>query len=79
MFGRTNCRYLAQFDVHPGKTDMFNPVWHDEAVKNSTRVWLENANGVTLIKGPVTDTSWGRVDEQELVWLKLICKDVESL
>jgi len=34
---------------------------------------------VTFIKGPVTDTSWGRVDEQELVWLKLICKDIESL
>jgi len=79
MFGRVTCRYLAQFDVHPGKSGLFNAVWHDEAIKNSTRVWLENANGVTLIKGPVTDTSWGRVDEQELVWLKLICKDIESL
>lgn len=79
MFGRTTCRYLAQFDVHPGKTGMFNPVWHDEAIKHSTRVWMENANGVCLVKGPHTDLSWGRVDEQELMWLKLICRDIETL
>lgn len=79
MFGRITCRYLAQFDVHPGKSGMFNTVWHDEAIKHSTRVWLENANGVTLVKAPGNDTSWGKVSEQELVWLKLICKDVESL
>ena len=74
-------KYLAHFDVHPG-VNMSAAVWrnfHDEAVKNSSRVWLENANGVTLIKGPIGDTSWGKVNEQELVWLKLICKDIYSL
>jgi hypothetical protein len=79
MFGRVTCRYLAQFDVHPGKSGLFNPVWHDEAMKHSTRVWLENANGISLIKGPVDELSWDLINEHKLVWLKLICKDIETL
>ena len=76
-------KYLAHFDVNPGQIQA-SPLggwrrFHDEAVKHSSRVWLENANGTTLIKAPVSDTSWGRVEERELVWLKLICKDIESL
>jgi hypothetical protein len=82
VFGYTQ-KYLAHFDVKPGQVQS-SPLggwrhFHDEALKHSRRVWLENANGVTLIKGPINDTSWGRVDEQELVWLKLICKDIETL
>jgi hypothetical protein len=76
-------KYLAHFDVNPGQLSS-SPLggwrhFHDEAVKHSSRVWLENANGVTLIKAPTGDTSWGRVKEQELVWLKLVCKDIELL
>ena len=76
-------KYLAHFDVKPGQLNA-SPLggwrhFHDEAVKNSRRVWMENANGTTLVKAPVSDTSWGRVEEKELVWLKLICKDIESL
>jgi hypothetical protein len=77
LFGKTH-KYLAHFDVKPGKTNGWR-IFHDEAVIKSTRVWLENANGITLVKAPANDTSWGQVNEQELVWLKLICKDVESL
>jgi hypothetical protein len=82
VFGHRE-KYLAHFDV---KSDQLESSprggwrhFHDEAVKNSNRVWLENANGVTLVKAPVNDNSWGRVGEQELVWLKLICKDIDSL
>jgi hypothetical protein len=77
VFGHTQ-KYLAHFDVKPGQTTGWR-VFHDEAVMNSTRVWLENANGVTLVKAPVNDTSWGQVNKHELVWLKLVCKDVETL
>jgi hypothetical protein len=79
MFGREVCRYLAQYNVHPGKIGSFNHIWHNEAIKNSTRVWLENANGVTLVKEPNGDAGWGHVDEQELVWLKLVCRDIETV
>ena len=77
VFGHAH-KYLAHFDIKPGQAGGWRN-FHDEAVMNSTRVWLENANGVTLVKAPANDTSWGRVDKQELVWLKLICKDVETL
>lgn len=77
VFGH-NYKYLAHFDVKPGQTTGWR-VFHDEAVMSSRRVWLENANGVTIIKAPSNERSWAQVDEQELVWLKLICKDVESL
>ena len=82
VFGHSY-KYLAHFDVKPEQLES-SPLggwrhFHDEAILSSTRVWLENANGVTLVKGPVNDTSWGQVSEQELVWLKLICKDVETL
>lgn len=79
VFGHPH-KYLAQFDVHPGLShNGINWKFHDEAVKHSSRVWLENANGISLVKGAVTDTSWDRVGKQELVWLKLISKDIESL
>lgn len=79
VFGHTH-KYLAQFDVHPGLGHSgLNWKFHDEAVKHSRRVWLENANGISLVKGAVNDTSWDRVGEQELIWLKLICKDIELL
>jgi hypothetical protein len=73
-------KYLAYFDVHPGLDNGgINWKFHDEAIKHSRRVWLENANGVSLIQGPISELAWDRVDEQELVWLKLICKDIDSL
>jgi hypothetical protein len=78
VFGRKDLRYLALFDGHPGQGS-FNWRLHDEALKHSERVWLENANGVTLIKAPSNDTSWGQVDPHELTWLKLRCHDIEEL
>ena len=75
VFGQ-DCRYLTITDLQPHTIGWRH--LHEEAHKNSSRVWLENANGVTLIKAPGNDTSWGKVNEQELVWLKLICRDIES-
>lgn len=79
VFGHSH-RYLAHFDVKPGLASM-SASWrlHDEVIKHSRRVWLENANGVTLVKAPSNDTSWGRVNDQELMWLKLVCRDIETL
>jgi hypothetical protein len=72
-------QYLAKFNWHPGQAMSFEYKMHDDAMENSKRVWLENANGVSLIKGPVDEVSWDLVNEQELVWLKLICRDIEAL
>ena len=77
VFGRNDVRYLSITDLQPGTVGWRH--LHEEAHNNSSRVWLENANGVCLVKGPHTDLSWGKVDEREFVWLKLICKDIETL
>lgn len=40
---------------------------HDYGIKYAKRVWMENANGVTMLK-----PSWpGKVDEREFVMVKL--------
>ena len=78
MYGRTVCRYLAQFDVHPGTvTGGFNWTWHDEAMKHSSRVRLENANGVSLVKPDGVPNS--SVDPVEFTWIKLKCRDIATL
>lgn len=74
VFGQ-DIKYLSITDLKPDTIGWRHI--HDEAVQHSRRVWLENANGVSLIKGP--NNRLGFVDEQELTWLKLICKDIESL
>ena len=76
VFGQ-DCRYLTITDLQPHTIGWRH--LHEEAQKHSSRVWLENANGVTLVKAPGNDTSWGKVNEKELVWLKLVCRDIESL
>jgi hypothetical protein len=79
LFGQ-EIRYLCITDLKPDTIGWRH--LHEEAHNNSRRVWLENANGITLIKSP---NSWSNnamltiVDQRELTWLKLICRDIESL
>jgi hypothetical protein len=77
LFGR-QIKYLAMYNYHPGQPG-FPHSTHDEAIKYSQRVWLENANGTSLVKGPMGELVQEHVDERELVWLKLLCKDIESI
>lgn len=80
VFG-TKHKYLANYNVHPGhRITIYD--WrylHDEAVKHSERVWLENANGVTLVKAPRNDTSFGRVDPRDFLMIKLRSRDITAL
>ena len=78
VFGH-NYKYLAHYDVKPNENFTHWRYFHDEAVKNSSRVWMENANGLTLIKPTANANFRSRADEKEIVWLKLICRDVETL
>jgi len=48
---------------------------HDDFVANSTRVWLENANGVYLIK-PTWMAHRFRVDPGEFMLIKLKAKNI---
>jgi hypothetical protein len=48
---------------------------HDEFVANSTRVWLENANSIYLIK-PAWAIYRGHVDPKEFTMIKLRAKNI---
>jgi len=76
VFGQ-DIRYLSITDVKPDTVGWRH--LHEEAERHSRRVWLENANGVTLVKTVHPYPSWEVIKPQELTWLKLICKDIESL
>ena len=49
---------------------------HDDFVSNSSRVWLENANGVYLIK-PVWGIHRGQFDAREFTMIKLRAKTIK--
>lgn len=72
-----DCRYLSITDVKPDTVGWRH--LHEEALKHSRRVWLENANGISLIKAGHAYPSWEVVKPEVVTWLKLICKDIESL
>ena len=73
VFGHEH-RYLAQYDIKP---DMFSSwrYFHDEAIKQSRRVWLENANGLTLVREYGRDTHQ-RCLPREMTWIKLQAKEL---
>lgn len=77
-FGRS-VKYIGDFDVKP---EEMNKSFHNEAYNHSSRWWLENANGVTMLRRRDTNyTSWeeAHFDEREFTWIKLQTRDVKTL
>jgi len=71
VLGRPGGGYYMLTDCSPAQGGRMNHAIHDFAFKDAIRVWLENANGVTLVKAPRGNTSWGEVDPKEFTWIKL--------
>jgi hypothetical protein len=76
VFGQ-DIKYLSITDLKPDTIGWRH--LHEEALQHSRRVWLENANGISLIKTVHPYASWEVVKPEVVTWLKLICKDIESL
>jgi hypothetical protein len=76
VLGREH-KYIAQFNYHPEDSTPIERRFHLEATMNSERVWIENANGVTLIKNK-RDLAhrWEPVNYKELTWIKLQAVDL---
>ena len=70
-------KYLSITDLKPDTIGWRHI--HEEALLHSSRVWLENANGISLVKAPHPYASWETVKPEMVTWLKLVCKDIESL
>ena len=45
---------------------------HDYAVRHATKVWIENANGVSMVKPRYA----GPVDEREFIMVKLKARNI---
>lgn len=77
VFGRSDLKYLALFDTHPGRPNGIDWKLHDRALQNSRRAWLENANGITQILPYFSHDNV--INKDEFIWIKLRCHDIEQL
>ena len=67
-------KYWCMPNCSPAEGGHMNFAVHDDFVAHSTRVWLENANGVYIIK-----PKWGirdNVDLKEFTLVKLKSKNI---
>jgi len=74
VFGQ-DFRYLSITDLKPDTVGWRH--LHEEVVKHSSQVWLENANGISLVKENGRDVHKA-VAPEVITWLKLVCKDVDT-
>jgi len=72
-------KYLVRYDFDPTHALSWEFHWHDSALKVSSRVWLQNSNGISLVKGPQGRLLAEPIDEHEFVWIKLQAQDMEQL
>lgn len=63
-------KFFVLPDYHPKHHNKEGLV-HSVAYATAVRVWLENDNGVTLVKALKDDNSWGRVNSKEFFMVKL--------
>lgn len=75
LFGQ-DIRYLSITDLKPGTVGWRH--LHEESLNYSSRVWLENANGINLVIEDGQEVH-KPVDPYLITWLKLICKDIETI
>lgn len=68
-------KYWVMPNCSPAEGGKMNFKVHDEFVANSTRVWLENANGVYLVK-PEWEARRYRVCPKEFTMIKLKAKNL---
>ena len=69
-------RYWCMYNCSPADNGKMCFKTHDDFVARSTRVWLENANGVYMIK-PTWDAKRYRVDKHEFTMVKLRARTIK--
>jgi hypothetical protein len=77
VFGRS-VRYLARYNFHPGEASRGEFKLHNEAMQNSSRVWLQNSNGAYLVERNRREVLQP-ISEREFTWIKLQALDIETL
>jgi hypothetical protein len=69
-------RFAVQRGYHPEFSDPYQRLLHQNCYQNALRIWLENDNGITMVK------QWGRnthlrCHPKEITWLKLQARELD--
>lgn len=77
VLGRPGGGFYMLTDCSPAEGGLMDHRIHNDAFKHAVRVWLENANGVTLVKEPGYNHAFKEVDDMEFTWIKLKARKFE--
>jgi len=70
VFGEDLGRYVVMPDCSPANGGAMNYHLHDHLIRNSSRVWIENENGVSRADDRPVNT-------KEFIWIKLKAKAIK--
>ena len=68
-------RFAFQRGYHPDLRDMSQRVIRNEAYGNAIRMWIENANGLVLVREHGLNVH-KKCDSKELTWIKLQAREL---
>ena len=68
-------RYAIQRGYHPELSDRAQHLIRIEAYQLSTREWIENANGLTLVRENRRDVH-KKCDPKIMTWIKLQAREI---
>ena len=69
-------RYWCMYNCSPADNGKMCFKTHDDFVARSSRVWLENANGVYMVK-PAWETRRQTIDKHEFTMVKLKARTIK--
>ncbi len=67
--------YGLQRGYHPEDADIYQQRLHSQCYQNARRIWLENANGMILIRQDGRDVH-KKIDPKEMTWIKLLAREL---
>jgi hypothetical protein len=68
-------RYAFQRGYHPEDCTTGSKILHNACFQMASRIWLENANGLTLVKEYGRDVH-KKCQPMEMTWIKLQAKEL---
>lgn len=75
VFGQP-VRFAVQRGYHPELSDTHQRLLHQACYQNALRIWLENDNGITMVRQFGIDTHQ-RCPAKEITWIKLQARELD--
>jgi hypothetical protein len=68
-------RYAFMRGYHPDEATTRQHLFHSQCMIEASRVWLENANGMALIRQSGRDV-YEKINHREMIWIKLLAQEL---